>query len=95
MYVPTNVHYHIQYGTFSPFLFRTAGEELGRNPNKTVFTFLLKKFRETLGDPGASAKEASLAVQGYGHLAGACKKILPPGSVSVMLDALVQRSEQV
>ena len=75
--------------------FRVCGRELGENPNETAFNFLLRKFRSTLSDSSAPPKEASLAVQGYGHLAAACARILRPEDVTVMLGTLLQRTEQV
>ncbi len=75
--------------------YKTAGEQLGKTSNERAFAFLLKTFRNILVGPTSSGKEISLAIQGYGHLAAACKRLLSGDEVSVMLYTLLQRSEQM
>ena len=76
-------------------LFKAVGAELSRSMNERSFVFLFKKLKDILIDPNSTPKQTSLAVQGYGNLAAACKSALSAEEVSLMLFSLLQRTEDM
>jgi len=74
-------------------LFKTTGDHLG--DNESSFNYLLARHRETISSPVSTAKEVSLAVQGYGHLATACAKLKGQADVNVMLAQVLNNAHKV
>ncbi|TRY70547.1 hypothetical protein TCAL_02828, partial [Tigriopus californicus] len=77
-------------------LLQVVGDHLTLEPNLRCINFLLDKFKTILRQKDYShGKVTAFAIQGYGHLARACQKILSKEDVRKMLFELIRRTEEV
>lgn len=77
-------------------LLQVVGDHLAEKPNMRCINFLLEKFKTILRQKDYShGKVTAFAIQGYGHLARACQKVLPEEDVRKMLFELIRRTEEV
>ncbi|XP_066926586.1 DNA-dependent protein kinase catalytic subunit-like [Clytia hemisphaerica] len=54
----------------------------------------MQKFSKTLSSSQPSAKELSMAINGYGKLSEACKEYMPENEMKKMFEEIIKRTEQ-